>query len=109
MTRRSRILSDDPITGIRRVHHYDFTNDTETIETTQDVSRIRDIVTESFNNVGKGRRFKGDMHHMFEIPLVVYNELKKINCTQAQDEKCFKKWLNDRDGGRLWQIRPGKV
>lgn len=109
MTRRSRILSDDPITGIRRIHHYDFTNDMETIETTQDVSHLRDLITESYNNVGKGRRFKGDMHHMFEIPAVVYNELKKQNCTQAQDEKCFRKWLNDRNGGRLWQIRPGRV
>lgn len=108
MTRRSRILSDDPITGIRRIHHYDFTNDTSTIETFQDVRHAKEMAQSRFNTVDERANWKGDWHHFADIPLVIWNELQAQGCVPGRDEKCFRKWLNDRNSPVL-RMRPGKV
>lgn len=102
-----RIFDVDPLTGITRYFHPSHDGETFSIETIQDVTETIGVNKRVYNGESsKGRRWKGDMHHVAEIPLNIYMELEQQGITQ--DEKRLRKWLMDNEnmafrvkGGRL--------
>jgi hypothetical protein len=100
----SRLFDDDPITGTRRIFHYD--DGRVTLETRQDVEDLVEY-TKAVNNLHDERTpWKGDLHRVASIPMNVFMELQKKGI--VDDEKAFKEWLNDRDY-RVFRTRPGRV
>ena len=56
--------------GVATYHLYDEENDKTVIQTVQDVEPLLDINKRALEN--SDPRWKGDMHHVASIPLVVY-------------------------------------
>ena len=102
----SRILDEDPIAGIRRIHHYDPTTDKFHIETQQDVTDIVDGTKRAFASVDDRAGWKGDRHLVASIPMTIFMDLKKRGI--VDDEAAFARWLNDPDN-RVFRTRPGRV
>lgn len=111
-----RLFSENPITGIRRIFHYDESNDTFTIETQQDVQGVleRNKAVLNAQNAKAARKFdpKQDFHHIASIPLPVYFDLKKKGIVGEDgtiaDDKRFRQWLNDPEN-RFFRTHHGTV
>ena len=96
-------MDHDPKTGISHVFYYDDMTDEATIVAEQDVSSVVELNKKSFNEThGKF----GEFSKVASLPLVVYNDLQKKGI--LNDEKAFKRWLNDPDN-RFFRTRPGNV
>jgi hypothetical protein len=117
---RSRILSDDPASGMRRIHHYDPDTEDVIIETTMDVEPIiehnkalRAVQGSKFT----GRKFDPKLfaHHVRAIPLHIWYDLKRkgilggsLGNPTIMDEKALVKWANDSDNS-AWRTHDGKI
>ena len=96
-------MDHDPKTGISHVFYYDDMTDEATIVAEQDVSSVVELNKKSFNEThGKF----GEFSKVASLPLVVYNDLQKKGI--LNDEKAFKRWLNDPDN-RFFRTRPGTI
>lgn len=102
----TRLLSDDPETGIRRLFHYDEETDVVTIETQQDVEAVLEMNQYLRNNTDARAGWKGDLHWIGQIPPTIYYDLKKRGI--FDDQVAFRKWLNDPDN-ICFRTRPGRV
>lgn len=100
----SRLFDEDPITGVRRLFHFDNVTEEVTIETQHDVEPILEFAKRNFNDRDNG--WKGDLHHVASIPLPLYFDLKREG--KVDDEQYMKRWLNDPDN-RLFRTKPGTV
>ena len=95
-----RILDVDPFTGLKETFHK--TDNGFIIQTSQDVKPILDR-NDALRNNGSGN-WKGDMHHIASIPMVVvqqwWKELGGDPFSKKNRPFLIKK-LNDRDWYRL--------
>ena len=111
MSTGARLFSEDPVTGIKKWFRYNEASsgkeseDTFSIETTQDVTSIVDHAKSCYNSVDERARW-GEGQHVASIPISVWQDLKKRGI--ADDQAKFKRWLNDRDN-RVFRTRPGRV
>lgn len=100
----------DPLTGDRIWFHYDHSDDSVTIERVSDVEPILEASKRKFNDAPSN--WKGDVHHIAEIPMVIVEQLIKQGILygpgRVRDMDRFKAWLNDRDN-RMFRTRPGRV
>ncbi|WP_176052593.1 hypothetical protein [Paraburkholderia caribensis] len=101
-----KVFDYAPEFGITRYWHYDESNDKATIEEVQDHSTIVEVNKNRFNQMDERANWKGDMHHVATIPLVILQDLKMKGI--LDDKVAFKKWLNDPEN-RFFRTRPGKV
>ena len=104
--RDTRILSEDSLTGIRRLHHYDSDTDQVTIQTQQVIDDVLEATTTEHRMHDERANWKGDMHRVASLPAVIYWDLKKKGI--IDNDKALRKWLNGSDG-RLFRTRPGRV
>ena len=111
MSEGKRLFSSDPVTGITKWFRYNEassgleSDDTFSIETTQDATQIVDYAKSTFNSIDERARW-GDGQMVACIPLALWTDLKKKGV--VDDERRFKRWLNDGDN-RFFRTRPGRV
>ena len=67
-----RLLSQDPITGLKTYHAYDSAEKRNHIKTEQDVKPIIDDNQRAYNNAKAG--WGGDWHHVAEIPMEIIHK-----------------------------------
>ena len=102
-----RVLDSDPATGITQWFHFDDVTGDFGLETRQDVTALIESTKGAFNPVDEHAPWKGDLHQVASIPMVIYHELAKIS-NNFKDQRVIRKWLNDKDN-RVFRTRPGKV
>jgi hypothetical protein len=102
-----RVLDYDPATGITQWFHYDEITGDVGLETQQDVELVIEGTKEAFNQTDARQPWKGDVHKVASIPMVIYHELAKIS-NNFKDQRVIRKWLNDRDNS-VFRTRPGRV
>jgi hypothetical protein len=101
-----RTLSNDPLTKTRQIFVYDDTDDSFRIITEQDSHDLYAQSQAERNAMDERANWKGDMHHVARLPMVVYHELKRKGI--IDDPAAFKRWLNDPDN-KVFRTRPGRV
>ena len=102
-----RVLDYDPATGITQWFHFDEITGDIGLETKQDVTAGIEGTKGACNPVDERAPWKGDVHRVASIPMVIYNELAKIT-NNFKDQRVVRKWLNDPDN-RVFRTRPGRV
>lgn len=102
----TRLFSDDPETGIRRLFHFEDETEHVTIQTQQDIEPILEMNQYLRRQVDERANWKGDLHWVGQIPPTVYYDLKQRGI--LDDQKAFRKWLNDPDN-ICFRMRPGRV
>lgn len=108
-----RLLDKDDYTGI--TEHVSIHDGKIHTKTTQNISDVIDLNTVNRSENGEG--WKGDMHHVARIPMIVVeswrNELKAkgahdTNPLSANNKKYFISKLNDFNYSRL-RTKTGKI
>jgi len=102
-----RVLDYDPATGITQWFHYDEITGNVGLETQQDVEAVIEDTKGAFNPVNERAPWKGDVHRVASIPMVIYHQLAKIS-NNFKDQRVIRKWLNDKDN-RVFRTRPGNL
>jgi hypothetical protein len=102
----SKLFDFDPVTGTKKIWHYDGDKDEAIIETVMDASSVVDDNKALFNQFDERSNWKGDMHHVAQIPMALYYDLKSKGITD--DPARMKAWLNDPEN-RYFRTRPGTV
>jgi hypothetical protein len=104
-----RLFDHDPLTGITEWFEYDHSDDTFTIQSSQDVDALVEANKDRFNHFSSGADSWGDgiggRTWVASIPLNIFFELKK---RFGNDQEAWKRWLNDPDN-RAFRTRPGTV
>lgn len=103
----SRILGHDPLTGITEIFHYDDTTDEFHIENRQELI-LDEMNADEYNDVStkSTTQWKGDMHRVASIPMVIYADMVKTG--MIHDQKAMRKWLADPDN-RVFRTKPGSL
>lgn len=99
---RKRITRADPV---GRIEHALYRDEDGNV-VTQTLQDIEPILEENLALRNERSGFKGDLHHVASIPIVVYEQLLKDGI--AQDEDRFKAWLNDSTN-KMFRSHPGKL
>lgn len=102
---RQALLSYDPITRKRQVFHASRDGNEYGIETVYDVEPIMDAAKGEHAMIDERARW-GDIERVASIPMPLYFELQEKGI--VQDQKAFRRWLNDRDNS-VFRTRPGRV
>ena len=102
-----RQLDYDSATGITQWYHFDEITGDVGLETQQDVAAVIESTKGAFNPVDERAPWKGDVHKVASVPMVIYHQLAKIS-NNFKDQRVIRKWLNDKDN-RVFRTRPGKV
>lgn len=102
----SKLFDFDPVTGTKKIWHYDADKDEAVIETIFDTSNLVETNKAMFNAVDERASWKGDMHLVASIPMELFMKWKSEG--KLEDQAFLKKWLNDPDN-RLFRTRPGEV
>lgn len=102
----SKLFDFDPVTGTKKIWHYDADKDEAVIETIFDTSNLVETNKAMFNAVDERANWKGDMHLVASIPVELFMKWKSEG--KLDDQAFLKKWLNDPDN-RLFRTRPGEV
>lgn len=103
-----RVLSRDPITGIREIFVPINNEGDFHIVTQQDHEPIMQSVQDERNlhRSKAWQKWKGDMHKVASIPMPVWNELCRLGI--AFDERELRKWLDDPDQ-KVFRTKPGRL
>jgi hypothetical protein len=99
----SRHFDSDPTMGKTETFHW-LGDGKFAIETQQDVTDLVEQNRAIFNENTNG--FRGEMHRVASIPLVLYWDLKKQGI--IDDPERLKRWLNDPDNV-YFRTKPGRV
>jgi len=102
----TKLFDINPVTGTRKMWHYDAEKDEATIETIIDATQIVSDNKDKFNSFDEKANWKGDMHHVASIPMALFYQMKAEG--KLDDEAYMKRWLNDPDN-RAFRTRPGEV
>jgi hypothetical protein len=102
----TKLFDINPVTGTRKMWHYDAEKDEATIETIIDATQIVSDNKDRFNSFDEKANWKGDMHHVASIPMALFYQMKAEG--KLDDEAYMKRWLNDPDN-RAFRTRPGEV
>lgn len=104
-----RLLSYDPLTGIRERFVYNAENDSFQIITDQEGEPVLELNKDKYNSVDERARWKeGQM--VASLPLVIYQDLLARGIIDKKDvrQKKLRKWLDD-PANRFFRTRPGKL
>lgn len=101
----SRLIDTSPLTGVSTIYHYDPATGQHHYEDRQEVAPLLDMNRRRHNDA-TDKSWKGDMHHVASLPLIIWFKLKKAGI--LNDPKAFRKWLNDPDNAQF-RTRPGRV
>lgn len=99
-----QIFDEDSMTQTRRIIYRDPHEKLTTIVATQDVTEIVEENKAVYNSTPG--RWKEAFNHVASIPIGLYFELKRKGI--VDDQKTFKRWLNDRDN-RAFRTRSGII
>lgn len=99
-----RLFDVDPLSGARTYFTYEHATDTVRLETEEEVSPVLDA-NEAFRQLDSGN-WRGDMHLVASIPLVIANDLQRRGI--LQNKKKLRAWLCDRDNMKL-RTKEGKI
>ena len=102
----TKLFDINPVTGTRKMWHYDAEKDEATIETIIDATQIVSDNKDRFNSFDEKANWKGDMHHVASIPMALFYQMKAEG--KLDDEAYMKRWLNSPEN-RFFRTRPGKV
>jgi len=102
----SKLFDYDPITGTKKMWHYDADKDEAIIETIFDVQAIGEDNKARYNSFDERANWNGDMHHVASIPMSLYYQLKADG--KLDDQAYMRRFLNDPDN-RVFRTRPGAV
>lgn len=102
----TKLFDYDPLTGTKKLWHYDADKDEAIIENVIDASGIVEDNKTRFNSFDERANWNGDMHHVASIPMEIYYKLKAEG--KLEDQAYMKRWLNDPDN-RAFRTRPGNV
>jgi hypothetical protein len=102
----TELFDVNPLTGTRKMWHYDADKDEATIETIIDATAIVADNQQKFNSFDEKANWKGDMHHVASIPMALFYKMKAEG--KLDDQAYMKRWLNDPDN-RAFRTRPGEV
>jgi hypothetical protein len=102
----TKIFDIDPITGVKKMWHYDGDKDEAIIENIIDATDVIEENKATFNQYDEKANWKGDMHKVASIPMALFYDLKKQGI--IDDPARLKAWLNDPDN-RFFRTRPGRV
>ena len=102
-----RQLDYDSATGITQWYHFGEITGDVGLETQQDVAAVIESTKGAFNPVDERAPWKGDVHKVASVPMVIYHQLAKIS-NNFKDQRVIRKWLNDKDN-RVFRTRPGRV
>ena len=102
----SKLFDFDPITGTKKMWHYDADKDEAVIETIFDINAIGEDNKAKYNSFDERANWNGDMHHVASIPMSLFYKLKAEG--KLDDQAYMKRFLNDPDN-RVFRTRPGDV
>lgn len=106
---KPRLLDHDADSKTTEFYHFDPETQGFVIETRQDIS---DLIELNKAVVNDNDGWKGDLHHVAHIPLVVLADLAKQGIVttggQILDDARFRRWLNDRDN-QVFRVKRGRV
>jgi hypothetical protein len=102
----TKLFDFDPITGTKKLWHYDADKDQATIQTVIDATNVVSANRERFDSFDEKAGWKGDMHHVASIPMALFYQMKAEG--KLDDQAYMKRWLNDPDN-RAFRTRPGEV
>ena len=102
----TKLFDFDPISGTKKLWHYDAEKDQATIQTVIDATEVVAGNKERFNSFDEKAGWKGDMHHVASIPMALFYQMKAEG--KLDDQAYMKRWLNDPDN-RAFRTRPGEV
>ncbi len=101
-----RLFDFDPVSGSKKIWHYDSDKDEAIIETVVDATKLVETNKAMYNSHDERANWKGDMHLVASIPMELYMKWKAEG--KLEDQAFMKRWLNDPDN-RLFRTRPGEV
>lgn len=99
-----RLLSRDPLTGKTQYFEHDYGSDSFRIVTSEDIEPVLAMNHEQKQDAADD--WKGDVHKVASLPMSVYMDLKQKGI--VDDERAFRRWLNDPDNA-VFRTRRGKV
>jgi len=99
-----RLLSDDPIMGIRELFHYDPTTDTTYIKTQH--YRIEALIDQARleRNASTNTRW-GELAKVGTVPMNIW-QAELAEATKQRDRKYIARWLTDHD---KFRTRDGRL
>lgn len=101
----TRFFDRDPISGSTTLYHFDHAEQTFSFEEIIDKQPMLEANREQ-HNAFTDANWKGDLHHVARLDLMTWFKLKKNGI--LNDQKAFRRWLNDRDNLE-YRTRPGDV
>ncbi len=101
-----RLFDIDPLTGTKKIWHYDSDKDEAIIESVVDASELVANNKAMFNSYDERASWKGDLHLVASVPMELYMKWKAEG--KLDDQAFMKRWLNDPDN-RFFRTRPGEV
>jgi len=101
-----RLFDFDPISGSKKIWHYDGDTDEAIIETVVDATKLVETNKAMFNSYDERANWKGDMHLVASVPMELYMKWKAEG--KLDDQAFMKRWLNSPEN-RLFRTRPGEV
>ena len=103
------LMDRDLLTGTETWMHYDPLAETVTFETRREVEDTTDFNKHLFNQFDERARWGNDFQHrVASIPDFKFWELHKKFGPMKDNQKDWKRWLNDPDN-RAFRTRPGEV
>lgn len=109
MTRFSKVLSENKDAGIQTIYHTEDEGESHWLEKVQDVTAIIEANKSRFNSMDERAPWKGDLHHVADIPLTVMLQHPEFDPGRPEyDEKAVLRWLNDKDNW-MHRVRPGRL
>jgi hypothetical protein len=102
----SKVFDIDPVTGVKKMWHYNGDTDEAVIETIVNATGVVEDNKSQYNQIDEKANWKGDMHKVASIPMAVFYDLKAKGI--VDDQARLKAWLNDPDN-RFFRTRPGRV
>jgi len=85
---------------------HDQPDGTVVIENVQEVEYIVDDCRREYNGTDERASWRGFQHRVAQLPLTILLDLYRRGI--LDDQKAFKRWLNDPDN-RYFRTRPGRV
>lgn len=101
----TRFFDRDPLSGSTTLYHYDHGTDQFSFEERLDTEPLLDQNRREHNDATDAH-WKGDLHKVASLPLMIWFKLKKEGI--LDDQKRFRKWLNDPDNAKF-RTRGGHV
>ena len=109
MSWHTRVLSVDPVTRIKELHHYDPDTGDQALSSVQDVQEIVEDTKGRFNMVDERARWRDGYNHVASIPLTVIDKIRReTGVNLLTDKAAMKEFLNNSDN-RAFRTRPGRI